>query len=175
MTELSQDEQQMAANELEEFQRLRGWIVNSYAQIEYILGDLILRCRQFSQYDELTQTLPHDATKRVKRIRAICLVEGPISVFAPQLNELLAQFEARHEIRNLMTHGFATYQITAEGDSGLSFQKWHRAPDRIDARLLRTFRLHDLMCERDQSVDLAQVGLKLFYRIHSNFGWVGAP
>jgi hypothetical protein len=32
---------------INEGQRLRGWIANSYAQIEYLLGDLILRCRAF--------------------------------------------------------------------------------------------------------------------------------
>ena len=51
-------------NELEEGQRLRGWIVNAYAQVEYLLGDLILRCRAFPEYEEQTRTFTHSAPTR---------------------------------------------------------------------------------------------------------------
>jgi len=36
---------------VEEGQRLRGWIANGYAQIEYFLGDIIVRSLQMPEYD----------------------------------------------------------------------------------------------------------------------------
>jgi hypothetical protein len=52
--------------DIEEGQRLRGWITNAYAQIEFLLGDLILRCREFPEYAGDTATFTHSAPKRVR-------------------------------------------------------------------------------------------------------------
>ncbi|MEO7786347.1 MAG: hypothetical protein ABIR77_00775 [Sphingomicrobium sp.] len=157
--------------ELEESQRLRGWIANSYANVEFMLGDLIVRCRQFPIYDALTKTMPHDATKRIRRVRQILEIDGALSPYAAGLEDLLANFELRHETRNLLAHGFATYHITPEGDAGLTFEKWHRDSDRMDARLVRTFRLVDLAREQADFVQLARRSLSLFYSIHTSLGW----
>ena len=174
-SKISQEEQAIAILEIEEGQRLRGWITNSYAQIEFLLGDLILRCRVFSEYADCTATLPHGAPDRVKRVRRILAVQGPISVFANDLNSIIDHFENGHDTRNLLAHGFCEYLVTPEGDSGLQFQKWHRSPVRQDARLIRCFRLADLQTEKESFSALASDAMHLFYRIHDHFGWVARP
>ena len=175
MSDVTESELKRAEVELEEAQRLRGWIANSYAQIEFALGDLILRCREFPEYYGHTNNLPHGAPDRVKRVRRIISTTGPLQPFAKQLEKLLCEFEDRHETRNLLAHGFATYMFTPNGDTGLYFQKWHRQPDRIDARLTRTFRMADLQREMEEFVGVTQRGMTLLLEIQSRFNWVEGP
>ena len=62
---------------IEEGQRLRGWITNAYAQIEFQLGDLILRCKG-SPYKIETATFTHSATKRASKVRNMAQKAGPL-------------------------------------------------------------------------------------------------
>lgn len=165
--------------EIDEGQRLRGWIANSYAQIEYLLGDLIFRCRAFSEYNLHTKTMPHDANSRVKKIRAILRACGPLDLFAESLTIILDRFEQGHETRNLLVHGFCTYLRTPSGDTALQFEKWHRQPSqddvsrRDDVRLKRQFRLSTMRNEMDSFVELADDAVRLIREIHQHFGWTG--
>ena len=161
--------------DIEEGQRLRGWITNGYAQIEFLLGDLILRCRAFPEYRAETATFTHSAVKRARQVRRMLQKEGCLKPFAAELTLIIDRFEERHETRNLLAHGYCEYLHTAIGDAGLQFQKWHRQDDRDDARLIRCFRLPDLVAERDSLVALSGEALDLFMRMHSHFGWKARP
>jgi len=161
--------------QIHEAQRLRGWITNSYAQIEFMLGDLILRSRQFSEYDSKTSSLPHGAPDRVKRVRQILSFDGPLSKFSTRIETMLLKFEQGHEVRNLLAHGFCEFLSTTSGDTGIQFQKWHRRAGKPDARLVRCFRLPDLVREERSFVALAEEAMTLFWEIHEYFGWVDRP
>ena len=161
--------------DIEEGQRLRGWIANSFAQIEFMLGDLILRSFQMAEYDGLPRTLPHGAPDRVKRLRRVLGTQGPLDPFAAALEELLDTFETTHEVRNLLAHGFCEYLFTPDGDAALQFQKWHRQPHREDARLIRSFRLQDLEREKQTMTALSTRAVLLFRNLHDHFGWVARP
>ena len=158
---------------IEEAQRLRGWLANSYAQIEYLLGDLIVRSLTMPEYEQLGSTLPHDAPRRIKRARHIIEAGGWIGKFSQELNEILDNFEKKHETRNLLAHGFCEFLYTPDGDAGMRFSKWHYQPDRQDARLQRTFRLNDLQREQTELTALASKAVELFFRIHDDLGLVG--
>ncbi|WP_070152621.1 hypothetical protein [Sphingobium phenoxybenzoativorans] len=157
---------------IEDLTRMRGWISNSYAQIEYLLGDLILRCRAFPEYTAHTETFTHSAAKRIKKVRAILGAEGPMKQFAEGLLPIIDQFEKTEETRNLLAHGFCQFHYTPSGDAGLYFQKFHRQPDRDDARLVKTFTPRALQEERDRIVPLAHSMLMLVVDIHNHFGWL---
>lgn len=160
--------------DIQEGQRFRGWIANAYAQIEFLLGDLIVRCREFPEYDTDTKKkLTHSAAKRVRLVRSILEKPGPLSPFAAELISIVDRFEERHETRNLLAHGFCTYLHTSSGDAAFEFKKWHRQDDRNDTKLIRTFRLSDLKSERENFVSLSQEALQLFKRMHQHFGWKG--
>ena len=174
-SKITQEERARAIVELEEGQRLRGWIANSYAQIEFLLGDLILRCREFPEYANCPPALPHGAPDRVKRVRQIIALGGPLSLFANDLTGMIERFENGHETRNLLAHGFCEYLYTADGDTGLQFQKWHRMPDRQDARLIRCFRIADLQTEKESFSMLADEVLGLYWRMQDHFNWVARP
>jgi hypothetical protein len=161
--------------DIEEGQRLRGWITNAYAQIEFLLGDLILRCRAFPEYGTETASFTHSAPKRARQVRRMLQKAGALKPFAAELTSIIVRFEERHETRNLLAHGFCTYLCTPGGDAGLQFQKWHRQDDRDDAQLIRCFRLPDLVAERDSLVALSEEALQLFSRIHGYFDWTARP
>lgn len=159
--------------DIEEGQNLRGWIANSYAQIEFVFGDLILRCRVFPEYaNETAGKFSDRATDLVKKIRTLLSKSGPLAPYTNELTALIDRFEKGHETRNLLAHGFCEYLYTPTGDACLQFQKWHRQPGRDNARLIRQFRLSDLRAERETFVALAQDAMSLFLRIHTDFGWV---
>ncbi|MBT2187215.1 hypothetical protein [Sphingobium nicotianae] len=157
----------------------RGWISNSYAQIEYLLGDLIMRCRVFPEYAEYTKTVSHSAMTRVGRVRSILALDGPMKQFAGEFIALLDAFEGNHEIRNPLAHGFCEFHHTPEGDAGFIFRKFDRVAaaeaDDEGAYIIRTFRLIDLQYHREQLIDQSSQAIQLFHDIHTAFGWAGTP
>jgi hypothetical protein len=159
---------------VEDGQRLRGWIANAYAQIEYLLGDLIIRCRVFPDYASLTKTFTHSASKRAEKVRKMAIAAGPLAPFARDLLSILDRFEAQHETRNLLAHGFCEFLYTNAGEIGFRFRKFHRQPDRDDARLVRTFTPEAMQAEAVSSIALSQEALSLFSQLHNHFGWAGA-
>ena len=162
--------------DIEEGQRLRGWIANSYAQIEFMLGDLLLRCRTMPEYAaEANKPFSHSAPKRVAGVRRLLEMDGPLSPFAPELLAILSRFEEGHGTRNLLAHGFCTFLHTPDGDAALQFAKWHRHEGRDDARLVRAFRLSDLMNEKSAFVALADEAGRLLLTMHRQLGWIARP
>lgn len=158
---------------IEEMQRLRGWISNSYAQVEYILGDIIIRSREWPVYDAQTKTMSHSAAKRISKVRAMLAVDGPLMPFANDLTAIIDRFDERHETRNLLAHGFCEFQWTRSGQAGMQFRKFHRQPDRDDAQLIRTFAPEALAAERKEFTAVATDAVDLYIRINRHFGWIG--
>ncbi|ATP18289.1 MULTISPECIES: hypothetical protein [Sphingobium] len=170
------DEAQIQAI-IEQAMHHRGWIANSYAQVEYLLGDLIGRCRQFPEYAVHTGQVTHSAARRIKKIRAMLNLGGPLAPFADRLITTLDAFEANDWVRNLLAHGFCTFHHTPTGDAGLTFSKFDRdaaqAAEDDFALIERTFRLVDLEYHRAQLTAQAQDAVQLFSTIHDEFGWKG--
>lgn len=152
----------------------RGWISNSYAQVEFLLGDLIQRCRQFPEYDSFTQTISHSASKRVSKVRSIIAMDGPLSEHALPLEAVLEAFERQHETRNLLAHGFCEFHHTPDGDAGFAFRRFIRAANSESGHelLQKTFRLVDLEYHQAQMVEQASQRLSSFTRFTSRSGGV---
>ena len=157
---------------IEEGQRLRGWIANAYAQIEFFLGDVIVRSLVLPEYQDIGEVLPHGSPDRIKRVRRIMERDGFFSDYRDELSAVVDEFENHHETRNLLAHGFCEFLYTDDGDCGFQFRKWHRVPDRQDAILMKTFRLIDLEYEKTIIVELSQRALHLFFAIHDRLGLI---
>jgi hypothetical protein len=156
---------------IEDGQRLRGWIANAYAQIEFLLGDLILRCRAFPEYKTETASFTHSAVECARRVRRMLQKGGCLEPFAAELTSIIDRFEERRETRNLLAHGFCMYLHAPDGDAVLQFRKWHRQPGRDDAQLIKCFRFSDLEAEKGSLVTLSNEAMGLFMRMHKHFGW----
>ena len=157
---------------IEEGQRLRGWIANGYAQIEYLLGDIITKANLLAEYEGMVERLPHRVERRISKVREITAVNGVFAKYRDEIEWVISALESHHQTRNLLAHGFCTAYHTPDGDFGLEFRKWHRDGDR-DAEMKRTFRLVDLQCEMTQLLDVSQRALTLSSTIHTELGIVG--
>ena len=162
---------------IEESTHHRGWISNSYAQVEFLLGDLIWRCRAFPEYSEQTKTISHSATKRVKKVRAMLEIEGPLTASAQKLGSVLDAFELNHDLRNLLAHGFCEFQPMPAGDPKFAFRKFERGKPELgedDAQLVqRFFRIIDLRYHKEQLVAEASHAVLVFGELHHRLGWAG--
>lgn len=157
---------------IEEGQRLRGWIANGYAQVEYLLGDIIAKALKMPEYVSLAERLPHRVEKRISMVRKLLAIDGYFSKHSNEIFWILDAFEDHHETRNLLAHGFCTAYHTPNGDFGLEFRKWHRDGER-DAEMKRTFRLAELEYERAQLQHVSQRAVALSFAIHDEMGLVG--
>lgn len=168
MSEMSLEE---VINFVEEGQRLRGWIANGYAQVEYLLGDIITKALQMPEYQLASARLPHRVDKRIAKVREILAIDGFFSAYRGEIASLIESFENHHETRNLLAHGFCTANHTPDGDFGLEFRKWHRDGE-TDREMRKTFRLVDLQYEKAQLTHISQRALHLTSQIHSKLGMV---
>ena len=160
--------------DVEKFHYLRGALANGFAQVEFMLGDLIDRCRIFNEYDAFTQTISHSATTRIRKVRRMLVVAGPLTLFAEPLTALLDRFVQTHDTRNLLTHGFAEYRPAKAGEGNVKFRKWHRTPEEADTLICRTFTISELATEKEQFGELTRDAYELFRSIHEQFGWTGS-
>lgn len=157
---------------IEDGQRLRGWILNGYAQVEYLLGDVIRLANGMPQYEACHARLPHRVENRIAKVRELLQVEAFFSGYREELIGIIEVFEASQQTRHLLAHGFCTACHTPTGDFGLEFRKFHRDGD-ADRELVRTLRLIDLEYERAQFTHLADRALNLSQRMHLDLGLVG--
>lgn len=160
---------------IEKAAHLRGWISNSYAQVEYLLGDLVVRCREFSEFDDFTKTISHSAATRVSKIRSMMKVGGALSPYIDDLTVIVDAFAANQDIRNLLAHGFCEFHFTRSGDAGFYFRKFGRGEvsegQAADVLVERTFRLIDLEYYKAQLVAQATHAVATFVKIRSELGW----
>lgn len=171
---MSEQPSEKVIQAVEEAQRLRGWIANGYAQVEFLLGNIIVLSLSMPEYEQVGGVLPHGSPDRIRRVRRILQFAGVFSEFDRELTWILDEFENHHETRDLLAHGFCEVHHTPDGEFGFSFRKWHRVSDRHDAQLQRTFRLTDLEHEKTVIGEISQRALKLSHRIHERLGLIAS-
>ena len=156
---------------IKEGQRLKGWIANGYAQVEYLLGEIIARANEMPAYESMHSRLPHRPEKRIARVRQILEIEGFFSPYREEIKWLVEAFEHHQPTRHLLLHGFCTAYHTPDGDFGLQFRKWHRVGD-ADGEIKKIFRLIDLEYERAQFTHVADRALALVREMHDQLGLI---
>ena len=158
-------------SEIEEIQRLRGWFVNSYAQVEYLLGAFIVTSMGIQHYQELGFDLPHRARGRINRIRKIVSLGGPLAVCDPLLEHVIGRFEKLESTRNLLAHGFCKYLLGPNGERAMRFKRWHREKGQLrpDMKRARDFRVIDLRAEVRNVSDLAEEVVRNLNGIEDQF------
>jgi hypothetical protein len=111
---------------IEEVQRVRGWYLSSYAQIEYLLGAFVAVSLGMPEYEALGTDVPHQIAKRIERVQKIAASHGPLSNYEFFIEYILKRFSERSEIRNLLAHGYSEYVCTDRDNWVMRFRKWHR-------------------------------------------------
>src|SRR3954447_16480611 len=82
----------------------RGWIINSYAQFENLLSDLVRRAHAFPEYADLRT--PFRTSSRIATVRELLDRTGPLSQFKESIAGLLDRFEAFEDSRLMLVHAF---------------------------------------------------------------------
>jgi len=154
-------------------QQARGWIISSYSQIEYFLGDIITKSMEMPEYADIDGRLPHGASKRIRRVRQILKKEGFYSQFSKEIAEVIDEFSAHQDVRNLLAHGYADVQHDANNNILCTFRKWHRNQENEDVELVETFFPIHLAYVSEQMKQLSQRSLTVFRATHDALGLVG--
>lgn len=149
----------------------RGWIVNSFAQVEFLLADLTLRCRRFPEYNDLTSRLPYRLESRIRAVRGLCSTRGPLTPYAARIGVLLDRLEQAEDLRHFIVHGFSSVHIARLSDDvAIQFRRFD--PDKTDTERLRElwFRPQQLHQERLDANAFAQTAVQLFADMYLTLG-----
>lgn len=158
---------------LEGMTRDRGWIVNSYAQLEFLAADLIVKCRSIEEYAELNaKALPFGIDNRIKRIQELC-ESGPMAKHADDLLPLMARLLELEETRHFFTHGFSSVHIQTDGSRmGLHIRRY--VPPTKGQRESKAEIIvlpEDMTAARTRWTIFAQTAVGIFRRIYDALGF----
>jgi hypothetical protein len=84
---------------------LRGAIISSYAQVEFLLTDLNMRCRSLPEYAEIASSFPYKLESKVARAKELVAAPGPLSAYADDLLSLVDRISTYETCRHFIAHG----------------------------------------------------------------------
>lgn len=149
----------------------RGWIVNSYAQFENMLSDLVRMARQLPEYNDLH--VPYRTASRISIVREVLTRKGPLAKFGESIGPLIDKFESFEDTRLMLVHAFVRVLHTPKGEVGFQFEHFKTAAGGEATLQSKLYRPAELDAERDRFVTFAQEALQRFFELHKEMGWVG--
>jgi hypothetical protein len=132
---------------INDVQRLRGVILNSYAQVEFLAADFAVKCKHLPQYNELVKKFPYATKKRVEAVKEIATAPGPISPYRVELTSQIGRLLQFEELRNFMAHGFLS--ITPSLDPRLEFRMYVLEPKVVLSLRILCVQLEELKHSAD--------------------------
>lgn len=151
----------------------RGWIVNAFAQVEYLLADTVVRCGSLPEYAEANTTLPYRLDQRVTRFADLIALDGPLADQRGAFEQVVVNFQAAEERRQFLVHGFASFHFTQAGDMAMRFDRFMPARDDPGRRRSMWFRPATLAAIRAEASSQTEDAIREFIALHERFGWVG--
>lgn len=156
---------------IDQMQNDRGWIVNSFAQVEFLLADTVVRCRAFGDYAEMAAKIPYRLDQRVTRFEAMIEADGPLSENREALRTVVENFRSAEERRQFLVHGFCAFFHTPAGDTAMRFDRFMPTKDDDSAKKSMWFRPDTLKQIREQVVAETAFALDTFRAVHIRLGW----
>ena len=98
---------------------LRGGIITSYSQVEFLLADISVK---------LDLKFPYLVKDRIKAVKQIGQRPG-YEVYKADLDKLCEELLQYDEIRVFMAHGFLTVTTDKKGDHELEYRMYQRVGD----------------------------------------------
>jgi hypothetical protein len=95
---------------------LRGRIVASYAQVEFLLADISVK---------LDLRFPYLITARIKAVKRIAEREG-YKVYKDELDQACEELLQYNDLRHFMTHGFLSLTMDRKGNHQFEFLRYQR-------------------------------------------------
>jgi hypothetical protein len=97
---------------------LRGAIISSYAQVEFLLTELNMRCRQLPEYAEIAAA----------RAKELAEGPGPVSAYANDLLPLVARLSDYEDFRHFIAHGLMVVSTRKTATAPIIFRMYRKAP-----------------------------------------------
>lgn len=83
---------------------LRSAILWSYSHVEQRLADIMIRCSHCEAYQHVAETPPFTQSRRVRFLRDVLALPGPLADWRSIGVAILDRYEAGRAIRNRMAH-----------------------------------------------------------------------
>jgi hypothetical protein len=152
----------------------RGWCINSFAQVEYLLGDLLWQAASMPEYAAAAVPFPLNADKRAEKVRELLELSGPFEAYGADLREIVERWESLREGRLFFAHGYASFFSTPAGDALMQIRRFVPPPKgskgaQMGRDVLRV-RPAELAEARRVWAKLANDAALLFHRIHEDLG-----
>lgn len=82
---------------------MRGSIVTSYAQVEFLLADFVFRCH--ANAGKAQPTFPYSVDDRIKAVRSIVATDERFAPYRKEVGEVAGGLLRYREMRDMMAHG----------------------------------------------------------------------
>jgi hypothetical protein len=145
---------------IKDMYQLRGRIVSSYSQVEFLLADLSVK---------LNMKFPYAVKKRLDAARDIA--DRP--EFAPYKGELIAicdDLNQYDEIRHLMAHGYISLTLDTAKNHFFELRMYRREPNGLFNRLEVQTTQVKLASAAEDINQYTQRAVGLFQRIYMELG-----
>lgn len=141
---------------IEEATYLRGKILTSYAQVEFLLADFSVK---------LDLKFPYRISDRIKAAKRICERPG-YEGYKDELSQVCDDLLAYDEMRNLMAHGFLMLTTDKKGNHKFDFMLYQREGEGKFNRLDVETTVERLRASADHIVEYVKRAVALFSRIY---------
>lgn len=106
---------------------LRGAIISSYAEVEFLLTDLNMRCRRLSAYAGIATDFPYTLESKIARAKELVAAPGPLSEYADDLLALVDRISAYETYRHFMAHGLMVVNTRDTATAAITFRMYRKA------------------------------------------------
>jgi hypothetical protein len=149
--------------------RLRGVLVGSYSQVEFLLGHLWVSMEPF---DIQRGNFPYRAETRLKEARRMFEIAGsPLFPYRDRALGILSELELHERNRHFMAHGYMDLKETKTGDPDVHVRCYRPKPDDPNEEEIR-WTLNQMEAEAKKATDVCGRWMRLHYDIHAQLGWV---
>lgn len=140
---------------------LRGQIITSFGQVEFLLADFSVKARI---------QLPYKIKNRILAAKTIVAEDGKFKGYAAEFTPLANQLVAYEDIRNFMAHGFLSIHTDLKNQHMLEYRMYIRTTkDQFKLEIVQTTLERLFGAERDIT-QYTQKMVTLFHRIYIECG-----
>jgi hypothetical protein len=147
---------------------IRGWCVQSFAQVEFMLAYFVHRAaKTFPEYAHLG--LPYRPDTRPKRVRELLSLEGPLKAHSVKIEEILTLLMSFEPFRHTIVHGWSDV-VSAPNGLFLRFRRYQPTSEKPWGIEITTTRIETLREQGRQLVEFAAVSVNYFGQLFSHYG-----
>ena len=135
---------------------LRGRIIASYAQVEFLLADLVVK---------LDLRFPYVIDARIKAVKKIAERPG-YEVYKDELDHACDAFDQFDDLRHFMTHGFLSLTVDTKGNHQFEFLRYVREGEGKFTMMSAKTTIERLRHAAEDIGEYVSLVIRLFERIY---------